>query len=73
MRAANTRAKNFYQLAFVEEDIMEEEEKEEKLNNILGVKENTIAAEKVRSGKWDEGRRRNLVGLLLKQENITDI
>ena len=63
LRGANTRAKNYYQLAFVEEDIMEEDEEEEKLGD---VKEKT-------SWKWDEGRRRNLVDLLLDQENITDI
>ena len=66
------RAKNFYQLAFVEEDTMEEEE-EENLDNVLEVKEITNAAEKVTKEKWDEGRRRNLVGLLLEQENVTDI
>ena len=67
------RAKNFYQLAFVEEDTMEEEEEEENLDNVLEVKEITNAAEKVTEEKWDEGRRRNLVGLLLEQENVTDI
>ena len=65
------RAKNFYQLAFVEEDTMEEEE--ENLDNVLEVKEITNAAGKVTKEKWDEGRRRNLVGLLLEQENVTDI
>ena len=67
------RAKNFYQLAFVEEDTMEEEEEEENLDNVLEVKEITNAAGQVRKEKWDEGRRRNLVGLLLEQENVTDI
>ena len=63
MRGANTRAKNYYQLAFVEEDIMEEDEEEEKLGDV----------KKKTSWKWDEGRRRNLVDHLLDQENITDI
>ena len=75
LRAANTRAKTHYQLAFVEEDMLAEEE-EEKLDYVLEVIEKTTgettAAESIRSGK-DEGRRRNLVNLLLKQENITDI
>jgi len=62
LRGANTRAKNYYQLAFVEEDIMQEDEEEKKLGDVLEVKE-----------KWDEGRRRNLVDLLLEQENTTDI
>ena len=52
------------------------EEEEEKLDYVLEVIEKTTgettAAESIRSGK-DEGRRRNLVNLLLKQENITDI
>ena len=56
------RAKNYYQLAFVEEDMMEEDQEEEKLGDMLEVKE-----------KWDEGKRRNLVDFLLEQENITDI
>ena len=56
------RAKNYYQLAFVEEDMMEEDQEEEKLGDMLKVKE-----------KWDEGKRRNLVYFLLEQENITDI
>ena len=56
------RAKNYYQLAFVEEDMMEEDQEEEKLCDMLEVKE-----------KWDEGKRRNLVDFLLEQENITDI
>ena len=56
------RAKNYYQLAFVEEDMMEEDREEEKLGDMLEVKE-----------KWDEGKRRNLVDFLLEQENITDI
>ena len=42
---------------------MEEDEEEEKLGD---VKEKT-------TWKWDEGRRRNLVDLLLDQEDITDI
>ena len=62
LRGANTRAKKYYQLAFVEEDIMQEDEEEKKLGDVLEVKE-----------KWDEGRRRNLVDLLLEQENTTDI
>ena len=41
---------------------MQEDEEEEKLGDVLEVKE-----------KWDEGRRRNLVDLLLEQENTTDI
>ena len=75
LRAANTRAKNYYQLAFVEEDMMVEGE-EEKLDYVIEVKERTsgktAAAESIINGK-DEGRRRNLVDLLLKQENITNI
>ena len=71
MRAANTKAKNYYQLAFVEEEILEEEK-----NKLDDVSEKTTgkttASERVKSGK-DEGRRRNLVGLLLNQENVTDI
>ena len=74
MRAANTKAKNYYQLAFVEEDMVEEEKV--KLDDVLEVQEKTTgetaASERVKSGK-DEGRRRNLVDLLLKQENVTDI
>jgi len=62
LRGANMRAKNYYQLAFVEEDMMEEDQEEEKLGDMLEVKE-----------KWDEGKRRNLVDFLLEQENITDI
>ena len=75
LRAANTRAKTYYQLAFVEEDMMVKEE-EEKLDYVIEVKERTsgktAAAESIINGK-DEGRRRNLVDLLLKQEHITDI
>ena len=41
---------------------MQEDEEEKKLGDVLEVKE-----------KWDEGRRRNLVDLLLEQENTTDI
>ena len=52
------------------------EEEEEKLDYVIEVKERTsgktAAAESIINGK-DEGRRRNLVDLLLKQENITDI
>ena len=62
MREANTRAKNYYQLAFVEDMVEEVEE----LDDVLEVKEKT-------TWKLDEGRRRNLVDLLLEQENITDI
>ena len=75
LRAANTRAKTYYQLAYVEEDMLAEEE-EKKLDDVEEVKEKTTgkttAAESIINGK-DEGRRRNLVNLLLKQENITDI
>ena len=62
MREANTRATNYYQLAFVEDMVEEVEE----LDDVLEVKEKT-------TWKLDEGRRRNLVDLLLEQENITDI
>ena len=76
MRAANTKAKNYYQLAFVEEDMVEEEEEKLDDDDVLEVQEKTTgetaASERVKSGK-DEGRRRNLVDLLLDQENITDI
>ena len=63
MRTANTKAKNYYQMAFVEEDMVEEEK-----NKLDDVSEKTTG-ESVK----DEGRRRNLVDLLLKQENITNI
>ena len=71
LRGANARAKNYYHLAFVEEDVMEEEDEEENLDDVLEVKEKTIAAESSR--KWDERRRKNLVNLLLEQETVTDI
>ena len=74
MRAANTKAKMYYQLAFVEEDMAAEEKG--KQDDVLEVQDKTTgetaASERVKSGK-DEGRRRNLVDILMKQENVTDI
>merc|ERR1719348_1490877 len=59
LRGANARAKSYYQLTFVEENMMDEdveeedEEEEENLESIRKVKEKT-------SGKWDERRKKRI-------------
>ena len=76
LRAANTRAKTFTKIAFIQdqEDLQEEQEAvrlEEVMARVREVKAGAeVKLEEVKAGQ--EGRR-NVVGLMVKQGNVTEL